>query len=713
MTGPNRPGGASASRDRLAACACWMSGAEWVGAAACAATFIGWNIAARGGVLTAGVIVFFSLLCLTCVIAGRLLARLLPGKATRDFPTVFVLGFLTLNSALYLLAWISPFGIIMNAVILLGLTMAVNLAVGGPSHRPGAAAVTVSPALATLAISLIAATFWSWDSIAPILVHREGVLARPFFDSYFHTCEIRMFRDAHGAATLSDLRMAGAPVWIYHHASYLAAALVSSATGTTAYLAFGSFYVPAGLLMSGLAAHALIRSLWGPAAGFAAAVAVLLVPDAASNFHIFWLSYHWLQQINPGGYTGVAMLALAWLFMFAGCRTGRLRLVALGLLTAGFASQYKAQFFVANALLIWLYPGVFLRGPRRRWKLAWLVFALTSFLTLVVLSRHVDSVPTLRFDWSSLKRYMTYTGGWSEYASTHRLFDETFSPATSLFHDVAWGAALLFWGSLGFMGLADLVMALVVLARRVAGLPRRVELEYVLFPLLIIVNYLVMALGLAFDEKNPAHSEELRHRPMVWAYFIAAAWAGSLTYRLILGPAAARWTLARGACVAAVLLLLIVPYECGEHVQAPSLQWRAYSFQNHPRGFYESARYIRENAEPGELAQDADLDPLLKFSAFCEHPAYVCAYFDGKPDPVLARRIEEIEMFKRMTDIAAIQRFAAEKRIRFVLIKPRAKVLWPDDFLRKADFSWGGFHVFRFSWKLVRGRVVIVPGGGG
>jgi hypothetical protein len=98
---------------------------ELAGTVICALTFTCWNTAAQGA-LVQGALPFFSLFCFACLLAGHTCARVLPGprEAGRDFPTTFLLGFLALNSALYLLAWISPSSIIANALVLLAVVVA-------------------------------------------------------------------------------------------------------------------------------------------------------------------------------------------------------------------------------------------------------------------------------------------------------------------------------------------------------------------------------------------------------------------------------------------------------------------------------------------------------------------------------------------------------------------------------------------------------------
>jgi hypothetical protein len=670
-----------------------FSRAELAAVGACALSFSVWNAAARG-FLALEVIPVFALLGLACVLAGRLCARVLGEDVAADVPTVFLLGFLALNSALYMLAWVSPRSIIENALGLLGLVVVATVwrpspALPDPGASRGAAALA-------LALSLIAATFWSRDAITPEVVFRDGVLVKPWIDSQFHTCEIRMFREARGFATLADLRMAGEPVWIYHHASYVAPALVSAATGASAYQAYGSFLVPVGVLLTGLAAYALARSLWGAEAGVAAAAALLLLPDATRHgLDNPCLGYHWLQQIAPAGFYGVAVLAAAWLLMFAACREGRLGLVGLSFLTAGLAAHFKSHLFVASALLLWLYPGVFFRGVRWERKGVWLTIGLVSFVMIAGAAQGFQPVPTMRLDGSGIKPYMNRTVALLRYASARDYFAR-FTPDSSLASDVYWGSILLFYGTLGLFGLANLAVLGVVLAGRLLKRPARLELEYAAFPVLVGVNYLVMGLGLARDQNNPGHPEELLHRPLVWAYFIAAALTGATLYRLLLDGPARRIPWLRPALAAAALGLLVLPYRMGPQVQVGPTWGQLLCFRSYPRGWFECARYIRENARADDVVQESRNDPIFVFSAACERPAYAIAYFDGRADQVLSARLAELETFKTLDDAESIRRFAGTRRIRWYVLDPDTRVRWPASLLARPAFTWNDFRVFSF-----------------
>ena len=49
----------------------------------------------------------------------------------------------------------------------------------------------------------------------------------------------------------------------------------------------------------------------------------------------------------------------------------------------------------------------------------------------------------------------------------------------------------------------------------------------------VVFNYLVMAMGLALDTRGVGTRDELLNRPLVWAYFVLAAWTAGGAYHLL------------------------------------------------------------------------------------------------------------------------------------------------------------------------------------
>jgi hypothetical protein len=137
----------------------------------------------------------------------------------------------------------------------------------------------------------------------------------------------------------------------------------------------------------------------------AACAALLLLPDGAQQgMRNTFMSYHWLTQISPSATYGLALLAVAWLFVTAGVHAGnRLQLLA-GWLLAGILAFYKLHFFIASALLLWLVPPLFFRVDRvgLAKRALWAVVAVVVYGVTIMAVRKVPGVPLIRFDGSGI-----------------------------------------------------------------------------------------------------------------------------------------------------------------------------------------------------------------------------------------------------------------------------------------------------------------------
>jgi len=628
------------------------------------------------------------------ILAGRLVvgALRLPAGRFGDIPTVLLVGFLALNTLLLAAALALPLSLPTDALLIAAGVVGWALRADPPALRPP------SPArgLACLVLSLAAATLWSLDSIEPTVASRGDVVFRPWVDSYTHACFIRIFRDAHGISTLEHFSMAGEPAPTYHYASLLVPALLAATTGTSCYLAFATFLVPLGMSLTGLAAFVLARWWWGPGAGTAAAVGVLLIPDA-SRYGIAnpYLGYHWLAEIGPTWLYGIAMIAVAWVLVFEGCRAGRPGLVAAGFAAAGLSVAFKAHLFVANALLIWAYPAFFLRGSSARIRLAWLAFSVATFAAAVRISQRFAGIPLLRLDGSGLKRYLAQVAFNLNGAEMRRLF--AVGPATSWTHDLLAGLVHLAVGTFGGFAAAFPVMAAFLVASG-RGADRRARVETASFPAFVAANYLIMALGLALDDRTHHTPDELLHRPLVWAYFAVVAWTSGCFHELALKSRLARPGPARAMVLIVPAALLGVPLFLGQGVQVGPGWGKELTSMRLPGGLVRSAGFLRDHSARGQVVQNSEDDRWIILGALAERPVYVADTWKTptQPDEKIARRLAEMEHFRRLTDPAEIVAYAARRKIAWYVLDPATRVNWPASILAHPAFDSGGFRVYRF-----------------
>jgi hypothetical protein len=230
-------------------------------------------------------------------LVGTLLAgfRRLSAGVLFDLPLRLLVGYSVVNTALLALAWISPFGIVLDFGIVLALSVWAFLKA---RDRQQVSADSLS--LWAIGLSVAATTLWCQDSIRPIAERGDTIVFKPWIDGFYHAVHVRMFAESLGASSIEDFRMAGVPARPYHYGIYMLPAFVKQVAGIHSYAAFAGILAPVGVLFTGLAAYALLGSLFGRWPGLAASSALLLLPDGAQQgMQNPFMSYHWLTQISP------------------------------------------------------------------------------------------------------------------------------------------------------------------------------------------------------------------------------------------------------------------------------------------------------------------------------------------------------------------------------------------------------------------------------
>lgn len=641
-------------------------------------------------------LVSFLLIALVAQLYGSFFLALAKLKLERAavLPLQFVCGYFVLSTLLFIASLVSPLGVEQNLFVLGGV--ALGVAIIRQSRRAPAphCELRIAPFLC-LVISGVGATLWCSDALR--LATREGSLTvfSLFFDSFVHARVISEFSHAHGISTLSDLRMAGVQASVYHYASYVVPAAFASITRTGAYEVFAGFLLPFGILVSGLAAFSLAAILWGPGPGIAATIALILLPDAfQQGFGNRYLSYNVLQQIGPASLYGVAYLAVAWVLVLDACRTGRISSVLMGWAAAVLAATYKVQLFVANAFVIMIYPLLFWTWARSRVRLALGILFVTIFFMVVLLSQRFPEVPTLRLDGSGASEYMSVLlGDYDRWIlrSLLRVVVESESlprPVKALIYSV--------FLVLSTFGAWIIAFAAVIFATRNTT-PRFIWA----FPIVVLVNYLVMSLGLAADQNNISVRVELLNRPLVWAYFVVVTWTAGAAYAFCFGRGWPENGRTRAALGLMGLVSFIFPMVLSSNLQTFPSRSGFGTFREQssaPTCLVEAVRYIRANSLPDEVIQDSEADRIFMLTALAERPAFATSYLGGifREPMILKARLLSLQQFKAMTNEREITEFATRNKISWYVLQPSTAVAWPASFLERTQFSCDGVRVFRF-----------------
>jgi hypothetical protein len=672
-------------RRRLRSLTVTYGKADLVAVALIAAVVAAW-LASAGTAFSVRALVACEAAFLAFYVTGSLLAscRSLAAGVVFDLPLRLLVGYGVINTALLALAWLSPLGIIANFAVLLALVLAVFFGAGRRQSVRGDSA-----GLWVVLLCLLATSLWCQDSLRPRVDEGNVVLFKPWIDGFYHAVHVRIFGASHGAASLEDWRLAGVPARPYHYGMYMLPAFVKQASGIASYAAFAGALAPVGVLFTGLAAYAFVGSLWGAWPGVAAAAALLLLPDGAQQgMQNTFMSYHWLTQISPSATYGLALLAVAWLFVLQGCRRGsRLQLFA-GWSCAAVVLVYKLHYVVASGLLLLLVPAIFFRGrigARRRGL--WIAAACSAYAVALVAGQQVPGVPLIRFDGSGvgeiLRLVQTFAkpGPLRDYAVQH--MGAKSSTASNLLFGIPYALCTV------------LGLLLPLLAVLLVHLRRRMSLVHVLFPLLLIANFLLMFFGLALDFASST-PDELSHRPLMIVYFFVVSWVGGALGLSLVQSQRLRG-LARPAILGVALLLLAVPGRFGAGVQQ---LWAMPHMApvRLPSSLVRVADFMREQDHPEDVFQDSQFDRSYALAALSERRTFVAHTMTRMPfrAEMVEARTAAIEQFMGIRQPKAVRATARAFGFRWFVLEPGDHVAWPAEIASEPVLHAGPFKLYEF-----------------
>lgn len=650
-----------------------------------------WRTTGSLDIQTLGVLSLFVALSLAygrlfVIAASRLLSTSL------GLPFQVLTGYFVFNSLLFILTLCSPFGMVNNVIALSLLGGAGFLIKQKSSAGLSASHGSRVAAMTAILITGIGATIWCGDVQTPIRLQDSDVLFRVWPDVFIHAREISVFSQAHGITTIQDIKLAGSSAPIYHFASYVSPSAISAMTGASAMSVFASFHLPFGIFLTGLAAFCLVSLMFSYWAGVAAVVALILVPDAYhQGFGNRYLSYNFLAQVNLGLLYGIACATIAWLFVLEGCRKGKICAIIAGYAFLVVCLFYKAHIFVANSYLLLIFPLIFFTRLSLYYRVFILAAATALFVGVVTFSQSNPRIPVMRLDGSGIGRYIVMLFWYYEEGFIKAFFEKI------LIHEVhaklvqaVWTITMLLISTFGAWIFA-LPLALI-------GARNRIPTAFLWFPILVVLNYLVMTIGLAIDSRGVGTPDELLNRPLVWAYFVAVVWTSGAAYTMLVGSKIPDGKIANIFLIAGTLTALIITVRQAPNLQTfPNLSTRSsFSKWAVPSCLVRSAEYIRLHSHSTEIIQDSTNDPNFVLTALSERQLYVGEVSFGGANSVQEARLLEMEHLKNITDLTELQHFASERGISFYLIDPGTTVSWPRAFVDAPEFSCGAYKLYRF-----------------
>lgn len=625
---------------------------------------------------------------LTAFCQGDLLLKwLLKDQPQFDnMPFRLASGMLLGVACFYLSALLLPFGLLLDGVVVLGMTLLAWLLARRDDHVRSFQRDSTSEVI-FIVLVLIAVSLWCRDLLRPIDSTQAVAVIRVWGDVYYHLSQIGAFAHSKGASTIFDVQMAGAVAHPYHFASYVFPALLVNAAGMSAWTAYASFLVPVGVLLTALAAYAIAASVFGKWPAAAAGLALLLLPDASQQgFRNPFMGYHWLQQVGPAGSYGVASAAMAFLFMIEACRARRISLILVSYIFMLVTLVFKAQIFVAIAFVLLVFPAVFFRDLAASHRVMAVLVLTAVFAAVVTWSQSLPSVPVMRLDGSSLSSYSKLILDMQRHGPIKVIFSGAFELAGEhgFFRGLVFGLMLL---------LVTFGVFPVLYAMQVKRLRQQFEPVIWLFPMLVVAVYLCMAIGLAMDDRHIGMPEELLHRPFVWAYFVLVVWLVAAAYRGRFGDAWPTMSAARNWVAVAAVLMVVVPGRLGHGIQTMQSWGRGY--QEVPSCLVKTAGFIRSNSQAGELVQDASNDPEFILSALSERPPYAIDSGGVRVPLGMPARLQTLAALREVPTSVQATTLMRQLGIRWYVVGPSAKVAWAQGSTRGAAFTCGDYKVWR------------------
>ena len=633
---------------------------------------------------------------IACVVLGRrsaeLVARIVPGSP--GIAWELLLGFFIANTLLFALTLASPLGIGWHLVLIgcMAATAWFSRLRTAATSNPTLQAEIGS--LACIVFTGVAASLWVGDQ-QPVITMRNGLTVFTVWqDVFIHAREISAFAHAHGLASISDIKQAGVSAPAYHFASYMMPAALNALGDTSAIDAYVSFQLPFGLLLTGLAAYALVAVALGGtwAAVFASAI-VVAAPDAyQQGFGVRYLSYQFMAQANLGMLYGIACIAIAWMFMIEGCKRERPGGVALAYALLAICIAYKAHLVVANALLLMLYPCLFFGRFLPRQRAGATAIVVVVFVAAAALSQWSPRVPTLRLDGSGIRPYVDILmGGFSEGRlrdGFRWLYYEHRFPTV-----IGAGLAgmLITLASFGFWAVAGPMM--LWRARML------IEPRVLVFVTLVFVNYMAMSMLLALDERGIGAREEFVNRPQAWAYFVVVSIVAGVVGLFVLGRRDPLSTARRVALPIFACALLLGVHRNAQHLETFP-EWKGFGdyaeFNAVPECHTRSMLYLRMHARPDDLIQDSRFDPKLIATAVAERQVYVAEAAFGGGREIMQARVRALAAILKVRAPVPLAEWARSNGVAWLVLQPEDVGGWPPSFLASAAHECGGFHVFRF-----------------
>jgi hypothetical protein len=608
---------------------------------------------------------------------------------------VFLCGFVSLNTLLFLLGFLVPYGPLFNLLLLIGAIVFAFPLKKDLQPRLHTIALNDAYAVLTLLIAAVAPMLWFQESFHFASFEQDAIVFHQWGDIFFHSTILNIFSRDSGLDNLHSIFTAGEPLPMYHYAAYTIPAMVKTLSEAPALLITTTVMPSLGLFLVALSAYCLGQiHLPGPG-GLLAVCAVALFPDPSFyGVSSRWTSYFFFLEIAVAvGYT-IAVMGFALTLILGGLKTHLPVPVWMGVIMAGVSVFFKAPIAIAYALVLGL--TAFLLMPRcsRTQRVLLSGGILAGFLVLILVLRGIPGVPTLEF--SSFTKFPTIETMLSISAKPigliQSLFTDEFRAMQSTGGKLLVGFVLV---SLGYLGIFLLLLPFGLRYAIKNGMPR----YFVAYPLVVMLNLFIVAMCMAPNSSGSGDAHEITHKTFVWPYFAVAAWLGTV----LGGPVRAVLQSVATTIGPNLLAPLVVVLVCATPLYSGHHTISAIGRPNFnlpmPRDLYECALFLRTHSRPDAVVQlqRPQQDPWLMFPAVSERYSFAAAFTfsrtRAKDYPEYQRRVALMDALVQESD--PIQAITALRKttIDWFVVNTKPPPAWLAH--RMPDFASGDYRVYK------------------
>ena len=126
-----------------------------------------------------------------------------------------------------------------------------------------------------------------------------------------------------------------------------------------------------------------------------------------------------------------------------------------------------------------------------------------------------------------------------------------------------------------------------------------------IFPIVMICNYIFMYIGLALDTRGQYFGDELLRQPLVWAYFAVSSWVGGAISSILFRSRLSRPIASKYLLIFIILTFIVFPAYYGRNIlQLPESWTKALRIGTRhavPRGLVDCAAYIRDHGRHDDV----------------------------------------------------------------------------------------------------------------